>query len=495
MRESDLADAVEAPVAARRGNWVRLGTILGLMLALVLGVLGYRYWQARRHLERAFAQADGLDPSWRLFDLDAERASIPDEENAALLVVAAHRALPGRWPNWEAGFGGLPPEEDRRLQKLRDSFTDHLFPPRQLTAVQVKALRSELERAANALAEAHKLVGKLRGRHAITIRPDWISTLLPTIQDTRAVGHLLSYEAMLRAHDGDTPGALADCLAILNAGRSVGDEPMFIPHLVRIACNAQAVHSLERTLAQGQTAAKDLVHVQDMLEDEAAQPLLLIAIRGERAGMDLLLAGLEHGDIPLSHVDPTLGERAGSGMDLQVERLRLVLPGAITDDRATLLELMTASVEIARLPSEQQMPRFRELQASLAEHRGLVRLLMPAEVHAAQAFQRNQAVLRCAAAALAVEGYRLKHGGWPQTLDALVPGWLKAVPVDPYDGKPLRYRHAAEGVVVYSVGKDGKDDGGDFTTLNTNKDGTDIGFRLWAVEKRRQPAQEPVADE
>ena len=38
---------------------------------------------------------------------------------------------------------------------------------------------------------------------------------------------------------------------------------------------------------------------------------------------------------------------------------------------------------------------------------------------------------------------------------------LKAVPIDPYDGKPMRFTLIDGQPVVYSVGRDGKDDGAD----------------------------------
>ncbi len=37
---------------------------------------------------------------------------------------------------------------------------------------------------------------------------------------------------------------------------------------------------------------------------------------------------------------------------------------------------------------------------------------------------------------------------------------LTTVPIDPYDGKPLRLSIVGGQLVIYSVGKDGKDDGG-----------------------------------
>lgn len=60
---------------------------------------------------------------------------------------------------------------------------------------------------------------------------------------------------------------------------------------------------------------------------------------------------------------------------------------------------------------------------------------------------------------LALRAYQLTHGQLPPDLNALVPEFLDAVPVDDFDGQPLRY--SAEKKIVYSVGKNLKDDGGD----------------------------------
>jgi len=72
---------------------------------------------------------------------------------------------------------------------------------------------------------------------------------------------------------------------------------------------------------------------------------------------------------------------------------------------------------------------------------------------------RRQLVSCCTS--LAVERYRLANDALPDSLSTLVPKFLDAVPIDPFDGQPLRYKKLAKGCVVYSVGEDGKDDGGD----------------------------------
>lgn len=73
-----------------------------------------------------------------------------------------------------------------------------------------------------------------------------------------------------------------------------------------------------------------------------------------------------------------------------------------------------------------------------------------------------EAAREMAITALALERYHLRHGQYPSELNALVPDFVSAVPRDPVDGSPLRYRLDPDGsYVLYSIGEDGKDDGGD----------------------------------
>ncbi|HEX5104467.1 MAG TPA: hypothetical protein VFV87_11680 [Pirellulaceae bacterium] len=62
---------------------------------------------------------------------------------------------------------------------------------------------------------------------------------------------------------------------------------------------------------------------------------------------------------------------------------------------------------------------------------------------------------------LALRRYEIAHGSLPVDLQtAAAESVLKAVPLDPYDGQPLRLATVGGQPTVYSVGKDLKDDGG-----------------------------------
>ena len=68
------------------------------------------------------------------------------------------------------------------------------------------------------------------------------------------------------------------------------------------------------------------------------------------------------------------------------------------------------------------------------------------------------------------------------TLDALVPQFIEKAPVDPFDGKPLRYIPGNNDAKIYSVGRDRKDDGG------TGDIEPDIVYELvWPASEEPQP--------
>ncbi len=73
---------------------------------------------------------------------------------------------------------------------------------------------------------------------------------------------------------------------------------------------------------------------------------------------------------------------------------------------------------------------------------------------------------QCAMAAIALKRYQLRHETLPKDLGALVPEFLPGLPRDPVDGQPLRYRLNADGTfLLYSIGANNVDDGGDATPI------------------------------
>ena len=100
-------------------------------------------------------------------------------------------------------------------------------------------------------------------------------------------------------------------------------------------------------------------------------------------------------------------------------------------------------------------------------------MLVPALGKAVQKSAQATATARCAVTGCALERFRLKHGAYPESLTALAPEFLPSIPTDPIDGQPLRYKRAADGLFrLWSVGADGKDNGGERSSKDEAVDWT-----------------------
>jgi hypothetical protein len=86
---------------------------------------------------------------------------------------------------------------------------------------------------------------------------------------------------------------------------------------------------------------------------------------------------------------------------------------------------------------------------------------LPNFVKAAQTMALRQTLANEAFIACGLERYRLAHGQHPDALDELVPQFVEKLPHDIIGAQPLKYRRTADGrFVLYSVGWNGRDDGG-----------------------------------
>jgi len=435
--------------------------------------------EAEAELNAARAEAQRLDGPWRAEEIDARREQVPDEENSAPILRVVAAKAPLRWPEWEfipppTNAEVRPQQDKRRMNSAppppvlhQKSFSD-LPPPALLTAAQREKLEGELKRAADALAVARTLVDKPRGRIPFAW-PKTLSALRNDRPDLGPASSLLTYDVILKAQEGNPEEALKSCRALLNVGAAIADTPSYPAQEVRTSIQNSVVLNLERTLALGTPSGPSLAAMQQRLEAEAELRPMLTAARGERAAIDRFCQGMQTGELSVENFI------RGTPM---TER-------ELMHARAMLLTRLTQRVEIHKLPPEQQLDRLAELPRAADLETPLVHALFT--IKAAETYWPEVlASLRCAAAGLAVERYRQKHSRWPDRLAELVPEFLAAVPTDPFDGAPLRLARRDEGVMVYSIGRDKRDDGGSFDALRNPKQSADVGFRLWHPDRRRQ---------
>lgn len=456
----------------------------GLLILALLAAVGvfWNHTKMTSKLQKALAELDRTEPGWRLEQIEAARADVPEEENSARVVISAAGQMPKSWPS--KGF----PDEQLRLLPSNEL----------LSGEDIVRLSTELASAREALTIADKLADMPHGRHRIHYERNPIMTLLPDQQESRRIVSLLIYEAMRQNQRGDSKKALTMCRAAINAARSLGDEPIFVSQLIRIAGVVVTCQAIERTLGQGEPPSEDMSALQKLLEDEDAFSELIGALRGERAAMHQVFEGIERGEISVAELE---GVSRGGQMS-QSDRVKDTLISLwrmdTREDHALFFSLINQCLKDAQLPLHEQAAAEKKTEQEIRAHIApsalpgiamITRLLLPAVSKIGEAVRRKHATLRCTIVALAAERYRREKKTWPDKVDQLCPQFLAAVLLDPYDGKPLRYRHVQDGVIIYSVGQDAVDNGGNLDREHLISPGVDIGFRLWDVPKRRQPAR------
>jgi hypothetical protein len=138
------------------------------------------------------------------------------------------------------------------------------------------------------------------GRYPLTWTADVESTQCPWSDAIYATPLLLRFDALLHNQDRAPDAALISARALLNVGRSLGDEPFFRAPVERLGCRFDAVEAIERTLAQGQPSEAALAATQDAVWQEESVQLLLLRFRGHRAETHWFLTEVDNGNHRLS---------------------------------------------------------------------------------------------------------------------------------------------------------------------------------------------------
>jgi hypothetical protein len=207
---------------------------------------------------------------------------------------------------------------------------------------------------------------------------------------------------------------------------------------------------------------------------------LVAALRGGRACADGEFDALADGTADLRTTVAVVGNGKPPPGWLARQRYRTRLAG----DFAEQLARQTGLLDIARRPAHEWLPAVDALPVPPDDTRHLLsHRQAQTDRKVFEAAVRQQAVARTAVLAVACERFRLAHARWPETIAELPPADV----TDPYTGRPLLLKRLGDGLVVYSVGPDGRDDGGTFSPALAVPPGQDLGWRLWNPAARGRP--------
>ena len=326
-----------------------------------------------------------------------------------------------------------------------------------------------------AIAKATRYESEM-GRGLMTLR------MIPELGQARRITRLNIGRASLAMEAKKQDEFVARIDETLAIGSHVSNSPTLISSLVGIAVQAKAFDTVRRAVATGTLDDVSLTALAKSIESrKLADPVK--AIRGEqlmaedltdfvRVGgpnamaavkdMDKLDKAFEAGKIVLDRSKPFYAEEDSLGGDMPNFKTQKVLINEVYDDIARQVNISTKQ----RLAS----PTSKELKAKI-EKNLILALIVPALSKSVQALDQWRADRVGTLTIIALERYKLKNGVYPNSLDALVPAFLSAAPVDPYSEGSLGYLAPTKGpnnglyqggreYVLYAAWLDTKDSGG-----------------------------------
>jgi len=297
---------------------------------------------------------------------------------------------------------------------------------------------------------------------------DLVGVMLPQVSGMRTAAELLAADARIRAIDGDLAGAIADVNALFAMSEHIAREPTMLTALAAIAIEARGIDTMEIVLARCNAAAPELLSLRiDPLFSHGR--IVRWALRGEEAlGLSILASW---GDSE-SHTVPS---RYVPEVMIPLRRVFLM-----EDDIRGYHTAVREWQRLAAMPYHQARDQWKTLPARLMKQRMgiLTASVLPAVSAYPDRAAEGDARHRLARLAVAMAICRVKTGALPESLDKLAPDFIETIPTDPFNGEPLRMTPGPDGgAILYSVGPDLKDDGGQPLDGKKKRTG-DVIFRL-----------------
>ena len=375
-------------------------------------------------------------------ELDDWRRPVPDAENAALVLTQA--------------FSPLWTFPDTRSQEISTAL---MVPRLQWTNGTQEAVAEYVSRNKEALAKAREIFERPKCRYDVDLSYGFDALFPHHDKLKNLAGVAVLHGALCRSNLW-----VEDVRLVVRLATTLDDEPTVISHLTRASLLRTAARSVEQNLNIPNVEMGNIELLESDFATAEETNLLPLALIGERA-MAVPTFRMSRSEIQ----QETKQDEAGNHVS-KPQRLTghpwgvMALTGIFERDLNFYLQVMETNIALATLPPRASLAATNVVsecsELARKKHYILSSLILPALARVAVREATTQAQLRLARTGLAVERFRTTKQHLPQTLSELVPEFIPAVPVDPFDGKPMRFHRLEKGYVIYSVDRDGHDDDG-----------------------------------
>jgi len=316
--------------------------------------------------------------------------------------------------------------------------------------------------------------------HAPMVGLDFISS----DRGPKLPARMLKCRAMLRIGSGDLDGAVEDSLALHRLARLVAQAPSLLHQLLGTVLEKFALDvDLAIAGADGLTGARARRLLADL---RAMSPLP--GLRGAIDTGERFLA-LDMAMSLLGGVTEEILSRETKGLGSEMPLDAGVLLRTVNSPYSAWAKALKSRDYLTRCRAMAATPNIvKEIEATYARYKKDPAAAARLRTSGSKAARRErdrvfgrimqgatipiigrcdekmalaEAYRRLTLTALALAACRAENGRYPADLSALVPAYLPEVPADVFRREPLVYRLEKNGYLLYSVGPNFKDDGGE----------------------------------
>jgi hypothetical protein len=279
-------------------------------------------------------------------------------------------------------------------------------------------------------------------------------------------------------HEGHLEEALQNLEALASMAKVNRNDYTLVSAMIRVAVGRLGLSVTWEALQAPGWSDRQLARLQKMWADLDLLSGLEQAFMGERALSTEVWNTLRRGSAAKARQSIGLAPGAGIISSTATEDLLLIPAYKLTlmdGDQLFGLKFIQSCLEsfrqvatngnwpVARRVLETNFVQLSRVAASPRRYLYPFSMVaIPNLLKAADTGVRAEMDRRLCVTAISLERYRRRHGEYPTSLDALTAELLGQVPIDLMSSQPIRYRRLSEDgtFLIYSVGTDGIDDGG-----------------------------------
>jgi len=412
------------PRKSYRGWWIAAGVVV-----LAVTIVAFLWLNGQHRLQR------------KIEALHAKGFPITFEE------IEAKRRLPDGTPNaadlYQQAFDAYQESSSQGKPKLRKTTPDCNEPLSEGLTAEITQLLNDNQQTLNLLKKAAKIKSCSFDLSYSTSQipiPD-----LPSLNSLVKCDRLLYNKGLFLIERDDIQGFLDIVEERFSLGAAINRQPFLIEFLIQASFCNETIYQIERVFDLCPIQADLLDGLDNHLKQAPTASFLAEAYRNELPELQVFLKDVSEMSM-ISYSTPLVWTKL------------VAIPN--------ISECINRLDEIVSLCESNPVDQFQYIKnlEQETENRSvlysLTKMYLPSLIGAMETHIRCETRIKSVRTAIAVERYRLDTGKLPERLEELVPKYMEKVPIDPYDGKPLRYKRLEKGYTIYSIGEDGKDDGG-----------------------------------